>query len=187
MSAVRLALLAAMLLPALAGRAAPPKEVGLLPGDKKPLLIRQEERNPFAKKEEKTEIIPVEDDSASEESQIRAVLLQLRVVGRINGSDGRKVLLDDLILEAGKTLPPVIPNQTETLKVHAIYDSAVEIVWLEADPATDPRRLFIPINMKPEVSRALAARSVNSGEKSVLVPDVITNAPSPPTNAAADR
>ncbi len=187
MSAVRLALLAAMLLPGVAGRAAPPKEVGLLPGEKKPLILRQEERNPFAKKEEKTELLPVEEDTVTEESQIRALLLQLRVVGRTNGPSDRKVLLDDLILEAGKTLPPVIPNQTEQLKVNAIYDSAVEIVWIEADPATDPRRLFIPINMKPEVNRALGGRSVNSGEKSPLVPHVITNAPAPPTDASVGR
>ncbi len=159
------------------------RSVGLLPGDKQPVPIRPEERNPFAKREQKPEIVQDEQEAETEENRIRNVLMQLRVVGRTRGSEGRKILLDDLILEAGKILPPVIAGQTERLKVEAIYESAIEIVWIEADPAAEPRRLFIPVNLQPGVSRALGGRSVNPP---VPQPSVTTDAPVPPTEAPAD-
>ncbi len=158
-------------------------DVGLLPSDKRAIIVPPTERNPFAKKAElKIELeIPV-DDAASEESQILAVLNRLDVVGRTRTGDGWKVLLGDLILETGTTLPPVIIGQTQTLRVASIFDQMLEIEWVGMlDSNGQPKRVYIPISLTPDVIPALAGQSTSSAKRT---PTVLTK---PPSNAVSAK
>lgn len=159
-------------------------EVGLLPDDKRAIIVPPTERNPFTKKEEpKVELeIPV-DDLASEENQIRDVLNRLDVVGRTRGENGWKVLLGDLILENGTELPPVIVGQTQTLRVVSIFDRLMEIEWVMPTEANEPpKKMFIPIALEPQVSEALGGRAAGAeGERG---PRVMTTSPAAEGNVS---
>ncbi|MGC1481719.1 MAG: hypothetical protein WA771_14560 [Chthoniobacterales bacterium] len=144
-------------------------DIGLLPQDKRAIDVEAAERNPFAKKEvPKLEIITVEDDSASEENQIRSVLNRLSVVGRTRGLSGWKVMFGDMILENGTTLPPVIPGQTQTLRVVSIFEQLMEIEWVEDEAAVTPRKLFIPIELAPTVKRALSGSTAEESGPTLI-------------------
>lgn len=152
------------------GRAQDDSEVGLLPGDKRAVIVPPTERNPFTKKEEpKVALeIPV-DDLASEENQIRGVLNALAVVGRTRGANGWKVLLGDLILENGTTLPPLIIGQTQTLRVVSIFDQLMEIEWVMPEGSNEPpKKIFILIALAPKVNEALGGRSAGERGPSVI-------------------
>ena len=152
----RLLIALALSVPVLAA-AQDQSEVGILPADKRAVDVAPAERNPFAKKEEpKVEVEVVEEDSASEESQIRAVLDRLQVVGRTRGLTGWKVMFGDMILENGTTLPPVVPGQTQTLRVVSIFEQLMEIEWVEETSPEAPKKLFVPISLEPTVDRALS-------------------------------
>jgi len=143
----------------------------LMPSSRQTAEVSDSERNPFAKVEEPKQDKPtIEVDAKSEESRIEAVLTGLKVVGRTRGASGWKVLLGDLILEAGKPLPPVIEGQTQTLRVAAIYDSIVEIEWVNQDSRELTKRIFIAIQLKPSVGSALGGRQAStSGKASPIV------------------
>ncbi len=152
--------------------------VGILPGDRRAASVAETARNPFAKKEvPKLEIEEAPDNTASEENQIRAVLDGLRVTGRTRGADGWKVLFGDLILENGTTLPPVLEGQTQTLRVVQIFETVMEIEWIETQPSEPTRKIFIPIRLEPRVTEALSGGSAAAGANGSRVPMVVTKQP----------
>lgn len=156
----------------------------LRPSARHTVEVTESERNPFAKVEEpKTEKPLVATDAKSEESRIEAVLNGLKIVGRTRGPNGWKVLLGDLILETGKTLPPVIEGQTQTLRVAAIYDSMVEIEWVNKDSRELPKRIFVVIQLAPTVGSALSGRQAASGGKA---PPVVITRPQEDQRLATD-
>jgi len=139
--------------------------IGMLPSLRRAIKISDSEANPFARKEEPKPPMPeVIDDSASEESRIASVLSGLVVCGRTKGANGWKVLLGDMILENGKILPPVIEGQTQVLRVAAIYDSLLEIEWVDESKQSAPRRIVIPFGMAPKVNSALSGAAASPGE-----------------------
>lgn len=145
----------------------------LLPSSRKVMVLPDAERNPYAKVEEpKVEPPVATTDGTSEEGLIESVLNGLTVVGRTRGAAGWKVLLGDMILERGKTLPPVVAGQTHVLRVAAIHESMIEIEWVNEDPRAVPKRMFIMVQLKPNVSTALSGRSVPTNR--VPPPKVIT-------------
>lgn len=156
----------------------------LMPSNRQTVEVSGSERNPFAKVEEpKPDKPTIEVDAKSEESRIEAVLTGLKIVGRTRGPNGWKVLLGDLILEAGKPLPPVIEGQTQILRVAAIYDSMVEIEWVNQDSRELTKRIFIAVQLTPSVGSALGGRQAAAGGKAP--PVVITRPPDdqrPPTD-----
>jgi len=156
----------------------------LLPSSRKVTEVTESERNPFAKVEEpKPETPVIATDAKSEESRIEAVLGGLKIVGRTRGPNGWKVLLGDLILETGKTLPPVIEGQTQTLRVAAIYDSMIEIEWVNKDSRELPKRIFVAIQLKPTVGSALGGRQAVPGGKA---PPVVITRPQEDQKLATD-
>ncbi len=178
---IAIALAAGFAITAMTSRAQENSEVGLLPSDKRAIIVPPTERNPFAKKEvKKPELeIPVEE-SVGEESQIIAVLNRLDVVGRTHTANGWKVLLGDLILENGSTLPPLIVGQTQTLRVVSIFDQMLEIEFVGVlDTNGQAKRIYIPISLAPNVVPALAGQSVSAKKSS---PTVLTK---PPSNAVS--
>ncbi len=151
--------------------------VGLLPGDKRSATVPPTARNPFTKKEvPKLEIeVPPEEDTASEENQIRSVLNGLRVVGRTRAANGWKVLLGDMILEDGTTLPPVLEGQTQTLRVRRIHEKLLEIEWVEVATNDPPRLIVLQVDLAPRVSTALSGSS--SAAEGGQAPAVVSTQP----------
>jgi hypothetical protein len=67
--------------------------------------------------------------------------------------DGRmSVLLGNIKLEAGKTVPPVLPEQMVELKVKNITSEYIELAWQEKRATgLPPKLMIIPINISPKV------------------------------------
>jgi hypothetical protein len=177
---MRLPLVLAIALFALAAARAQevdPASVGVLPEQRQPVTLPAQERNPFSKQEAKVVSAAPEDDKESEENRIRRALTKLSVVGRTRDASGAwKVMLGGLILQKGRNVPPVLQGQTEMLRVAAISDRSVELVWLDKSGEPDARRMAIPIDLAPHVHTALAgpAESTSSARNE---PQVITNQP----------
>jgi hypothetical protein len=127
-----------------------PLQIGELPGQKKPAVLETRERNPFMRREAKVTAESAEKES--EESRLRDLIERLPVTGVIRGGGEVKVLLSSLILEQGEPLPPLIDDQTEQLIVGPITDRQVEIHFIEADADAEPRKIVIPIDLRPRVA-----------------------------------
>lgn len=127
-------------------------QIGLLPSDRRTDVVIASERNPFAKIEEpKVEQVVEEAQELGEEGQIVAALGAIEVAGRARSDSGWKILFGDMILEKGKMLAPVVEGQTHQLKVAEIFDSVMEIEWIQDDATASPKRIFIPIALMPSV------------------------------------
>lgn len=121
--------------------------VGMLPEDRVPVKVAENERNPFGRKAAKVESTAVEN----EESIIRGMIEKLPVTGVVSGRTGRKVMLGSLTLESGKPLPPLIANQSEKLKVNAVTEEKVEIGFVESDGTSGLRRIVIALSLTPQI------------------------------------
>ena len=156
----------------------------LLPSSRKMAAVADQERNPYANVEKpKVEVASDVPDAKSEEGRIEAVLESLAVVGRTRGPSGWKVLLGDLILEAGKPLPPVIAGQTQVLRVAAIYDSMIEIEWAKKDPKDAQevsKRIFIVVKLNPTVGLALSGQKSSQKAAEPMVVTEPQDTPPPP-------
>lgn len=136
--------------------------IGELPGEKAPEVLQPRERNPFARREAKTDAPAVEQES--EESKLRALIATMNVTGVVRGGDAPTVLLEDLILKPGHPIPALLEDQTEKLAVGRITEAQVEILFVEAEPTAEPRKIFIPIDLKPRFPPNRSA--VSAAEKS---------------------
>ncbi len=88
-------------------------------------------------------------------------LLKLQVVGTVRLPDGRmSVLLGNIKLEAGKTVPPVLPDQMVELKVKNITTEYIELAWQEKRATgLPPKLMVIPINISPKVRYQMLGQS----------------------------
>lgn len=130
--------------------------IGLLPHEKKAAEIPPNERNPFAVIVAKIEETPKEDEDATlQENRIRRFFKDERVSGVVQGSRGYKVLIGGMILEEGSMVPPVVPNQTEQLKVSKITEDKMVITWIDEGQAaarsTQARQLEVALKLRPGV------------------------------------
>lgn len=121
--------------------------VGMLPEDRVPIKVDENERNPFGRKAAKVESAAVEN----EESILRGMIEKLAVTGVVSGRTGRKVMLGSLTLEDGKVLPPLMANQSEKLKVNAVTEEKVEIGFVESDGTSGLRRIVIALSLSPQI------------------------------------
>ncbi|MEE2809026.1 MAG: hypothetical protein VYB73_06905 [Verrucomicrobiota bacterium] len=142
---------------------------GVLPKEKgdslKQYLLVSKERNPFAIRANKEQIISG-SDSQTEESKIRSVLEKLHVSGVSKGLNGYKVQLGGVILAEGRKMPRVIHEQTDDLIVTKITPSMVEITWAGDEEADEPRKLTIAVDLEPKVGIVLPGPSNNNSSSS---------------------
>jgi hypothetical protein len=131
----------------------------------KQYLLVSKERNPFAIRAKKEQIISGAD-SQTEESKIRSVLEKLHVSGASKGLNGYKVQLGGVILAEGRKMPRVIHDQTDDLIVTKITPSMVEITWAGDEEADEPRKLTIAVDLKPKVGIVLPVPSNNNSSSS---------------------
>jgi hypothetical protein len=122
----------------------------VLPEEKTPENVKPEEHNPF---ESENEALSRQSPGDTEENRVRDKLLKLPVVGTKRMPDGRmRVLLGDIILETGGTVPPVLPEQLVELKVKNITAQYIELAWQEKRlTGLPPKLMIIPINITPQV------------------------------------
>lgn len=122
----------------------------VLPDEKTPENVKPEEHNPFESESEAHDRMSPGD---TEENRVRDLLLRLKVAGTKKTADGRmQVLLGNIILETGKPVPSVLPDQQVELKVKNITPQAIELAWQEKRATgLPPKLMIIPISTSPRV------------------------------------
>ena len=165
----------------------------ILPDEKTPESVKPNEVNPFSKLSSL-----VEDDSSSEENQVKELLQSLPVAGvSTTAEGGKRVMLGGFKLERGTIVPQVLPGQTVKLRVNSVSDTALEMVWVEKkNTGLPPRMLIIPFNVKPSIrvqlvgSGAVAgaapggAKQANYGVIQTASPESNNTLTTPPTTAS---
>lgn len=142
--------LAGLLLTATLGFAS--TDSSMLPDGREKTDVQQNERNPFAQ-----QIIPeaaptTQPAGTSEEARLRKILRALKVSGASGSGESRRVLLGSVIIKPGETLPQLLENQSEQLRVVSVDDRTIRLEFIERDPSIDARQIIIPISVKPAVS-----------------------------------
>lgn len=149
------------------------KDLGILPEEK--LAYRPEEKldskraNPFAERSKGKESKAVETVE-TEEIKIRRVFDSLKITGITKSNGKYSVLLGDLIIEEGGQIAPIIPNQTQILRVTRVTDKRVEIVWVEgtSPEAAAPRRIVKLVELAPRVGVLLAAQPTGTNDPNAM-------------------
>ncbi len=121
----------------------------LKPDDKTAEKVLPEERNPFATGNKNNITVKAE----GEENEIRKRLEGLRVVGSVRGKNGAiNVMLGDIVLETGRILPHLLPEQTLDLQVKEIKEDSIELLWVEKKVSgLPPRILTLPMDLRANV------------------------------------
>jgi hypothetical protein len=132
----------------------------IMPDEKTPESVKPNEVNPFSKLSNL-----VEDDSSSEENQVKELLQSLPVAGvSTTAEGGKRVMLGGFKLERGTIVPQVLPGQTVKLRVNSVSDTALEMVWVEKkNTGLPPRMLIIPFNVKPSIRVQLVGSGAVAG------------------------
>ena len=157
-----------LLLPPLLLRAA--IDPSLYPDGRKKVEVRPAESIPFAQQivQEAPAIAPQE--GATEEARLRRILKAMKIGGVSKGLGDKQVLLGSLILKPGKTLPPLLNNQIEVLRVLSVNDNTVVLEFVEKDPAVAARQLFLPFEIKAEVRQFMYGDAVEEVAKAGVAP-----------------
>ncbi len=136
----------------------------LLPEGREAIEIRSGERNPFAVQivQEKGAAEPSATEGLSEEARIRRILGTLRVTGATMGPGKKQALMGSLIVKPGDTLPALLNNQSEVLKVLSLENGIITLVFHERDPSAEPRRIMVPVNLRPTVTQFLFGEAVEN-------------------------
>ncbi len=132
-------------------------DVGLLPEDRIFLEVTGTERNPFGLNLPKEEIAKPKVEN--EEARIRATLDSFTVGGVSRSEAGVKVLFGPLVLEKGREVAPVIPNQTEELQVVSISEKSLELGFVESNGVVALRKVSITLDLAPGVQFKLGKKA----------------------------
>lgn len=134
----------------------------LMPDERVTIELRPNERNPFTQTTVQDRVGATPDDSASEEARLRRILRAVKIAG-VSGSRGEfRALLGSIIVRPGDTLPPIIDNQSEVLRVVTVDEAMLTLAFVERDPTVDIRKIELPIAMKPVVSQFVYGEAVES-------------------------
>ena len=139
--------------PAIAPAAAynPSRVIKMHPDEKRPLLLTERERNPYARRS--PDASPINENGENEEEiQIRQSLTSLSVTGQVRGgSNGLRVLLGDIILEKGRILPQLLPEQSENLQVVEVTEENVVFAWLDIETGEPTgKTMQLPYDVSPQ-------------------------------------
>jgi hypothetical protein len=137
----------------------PTRMIAMRPDEKRPLTLKSDERNPYAKRN--LEVAENSDATVNaEEQQIRERLGSLRVTGKSQGPKGIIILLGDIILEQGRVLPQLLEDQGESLKVLEINEDSVVLGWLDIETSKPTgKTMQVAYDLSPSVSYALHGQS----------------------------
>lgn len=133
----------------------PSREIEMVPDQKRPLLLKNEERNPYARRSPDREDLNDQGENA-EEMEIRERLSSLSVSGQSEGNNGLRVLLGDIIVEKGRVLPKLLEDQTEDLQVIEVSDESVVLGWLDIETGElTGKTMQMAYDLTPSVTYAL--------------------------------
>jgi hypothetical protein len=144
------------------------RRLGFLPQDKTDYHPEEKmdikRRNPFAEKAKKLEAKSIENQTESEGSKIRSYLQKQKVSGIIKLNDKYIATVGRLVMEAGQTLPPLIPDQTQILRVMRVDKNTVELGWVEGSPydTASPRKIVLKVDLTPRVEVQLVSSETDS-------------------------
>ena len=137
----------------------------LYPDGRQRVELRPTERNPFAQ-QIAPEVVPANpQEGATEEARLRRILRAMKIGGVSGPTDHKQALLGSLILKPGKTLPQLLNNQIEVLRVLSVNDNAVMIEFVDKDPSVAARQIFLPFAIKPEVRQFMYGDAVEEVTK----------------------
>src|SRR6056297_1259759 len=140
---------------AAAANFSPTRMIDMRPGEKRPLILKNDERNPYANRSPEKEKVADEGENA-EEIEIRKRLDALSVTGRSRGPNGLRLLLGDIILESGRILPELLEDQSESLKVIEVTEDSLVLGWLDVETLEPTgKTMQIPYDLTASVSYAL--------------------------------
>lgn len=143
----------------------------ILPEQIAPVELKENERNPFERRVElKTEEDIEQGVELSEEDRVRRKFNSLQVMG---GTKGKRVLLADMILEEGRVLGPVLPDQTIELVVTEISANEVELTWLNDLEKKRPRTIIIPYDLSPRIGVLLSGQTDLEGDDQPIITERI--------------
>jgi hypothetical protein len=163
----------------------------LKPEDKSSETVKNGERNPFGKSDSEKKV--ADQKGTNEENLIRDRLAKLQVVGASPGVNGLRVMLGDMVLEPGQSVPKVLSDQTVMLRVGSITQTTIELIWVEKKPTGLPARtMVIPIDLRPYVRYKLQGQppanrddeTAPDGAVSRVFPEVAHSAGASPTHFA---
>lgn len=142
----------------------PTRMIEMRPDEKRPLILKNNERNPYANRSpDKVEVS--EEGENAEEIQIRERLNSLTVTGQSRGPNGLRLLLGDIILEAGRILPELLEDQSENLKVIEVTEDILVLGWLDIETLEPTGKVMqIPYDLSPSVSYALHGQGAGDTE-----------------------
>lgn len=137
--------------------------INMRAGEKRPLSLKENERNPYARRSAEEEVNQ-EEGSNAEELRIREQLSKLSVTGRSHGPNGLRVLLGDIILEEGTVLPQLLEDQSENLRVVELSEDTVVLGWLDIETnELTGKSMQVAYDLSPSVSIALQGQ-IETGE-----------------------
>ncbi|MDF1825654.1 MAG: hypothetical protein P1U68_13495 [Verrucomicrobiales bacterium] len=143
----------------------PGRTIEMSPEQKRPLLLKEGERNPYARRSPEQENVNDEGENA-EEMQIRQRLSSLSVSGKSQGSKGLRILLGDIILEQGRILPQLLLDQTQNLKVIEVSEDAVLLGWLDIETGElTGKTIPVTYDLSPSISYALHGQDRSRSEE----------------------
>lgn len=146
------------------------QRIGYLPQDKADLRpedkLDMKRRNPFAEKTKPGSAAKNGVQEDTEDSRLRQFFEKNKVTGLMKLGDKHIATLGRLALETGQTLPPLIPGQTQILRVIRVDEKMLEVGWVEdATFGTPvPRKIVKRIELDPVVEMVLASED-NPGDK----------------------
>ncbi|MFZ4777214.1 MAG: hypothetical protein ACOYM3_17745 [Terrimicrobiaceae bacterium] len=128
-------------------------DISLQPEGRQKVELRPSERNPFTQQVSVEAPVAETKEGTTEESRLRSILRAIKISG-ISGKPGHKqVLLGSLIIKPGDTLPKLLSNQFEDLRVVSVDDASIILAFVERDSSADARQIILPIAIKPEVTQ----------------------------------
>lgn len=144
------------------------RTIEMKPTDKRPLGVNDQERNPYAKRTEEEEV--VENSEDSQESRIRNRLLTMPVGGCSIGKNGRRILVGEIVLEKGRKVDPILPDQTENLKVLEISENEISFGWLDFETGDlTGKTMQIAYDLSPGVRSLLPGHEGEKGERPMRI------------------
>ncbi|MEI6340259.1 MAG: hypothetical protein WCQ57_17035 [Verrucomicrobiota bacterium] len=84
----------------------------------------------------------------------------MKIGGVSKGSGDKKALLGSLILKPGNTLPPILNNQIETLRVLSVGDASVVLEFVEKAATVASRKIVLLFGIKREVRQFMSGEAV---------------------------
>lgn len=126
--------------------------ISIMPSNKTPLLLRGDERNPFARRNPDVDLITEESEQETEADFIRDVLNSLPITGRTMGPKGPRILAGEIIFERGELVDHVIQDQTENLIVENISENTIELAWIDMETGKlSGKRLTLTYDLSPKI------------------------------------